>query len=90
MKKLTYTILGLSLTAASVVSAKDQPQDLGIIDVVGVTPLQGAGVAANKIPANIQTVTAEQLEKAQSISLADYINRYLGSVHINEAQNNPL
>lgn len=90
MKKLTCTILGLSLTAVSAVSAKDKPMDLGIIDVVGVTPLQSNGVAASKIPANIQTVSSEQLEKAQSITLADYINRYLGSVHINEAQNNPL
>ncbi len=90
MKKLTCTLLGLSLTAASAVSAKDTPLDLGIIDVVGVTPLQTNGVAANKLPANIQTVSSEQLEKSQSISLADYINRYLGSVHINEAQNNPL
>ena len=90
MKKLIYTMLGLSLATASAVSAKDQPLDLGIIDVVGVTPLQGNGVAASKIPANIQTVSSEQLEKAQSITLADYINRYLSSVHINEAQNNPL
>lgn len=90
MKKLACTILGLSLTAVSAVSAKDKPLDLGIIDVVGVTPLQGSGVAASKIPANIQTVSSEQLEKSQSITLADYINRYLGSVHINEAQNNPL
>lgn len=90
MKKFTWALLGLSFTAVGAVSAKDQPLDLGIIDVVGVTPLQGGGVAANKIPANIQTVSSEQLEKAQSISLADYINRYLGSVHINEAQNNPL
>lgn len=90
MKKLTYTIFGLSLIAAGAVSAKDKPLDLGIIDVVGVTPLQGTGVAANKIPANIQTVSSAQLEKAQSITLADYINRYLGSVYINEAQNNPL
>ncbi len=90
MLKLNYTIVGLCLTVASAVSAKDKPLDLGIIDVVGVTPLQGTGVAANKIPANIQTVTSEQLEKTQSITLADYINRYLGSVHINEAQNNPL
>lgn len=90
MKKLTCTILGLSLTAAGAVSAKDKPLDLGIIDVVGVTPLQGSQVAASKIPANIQTVSSEQLEKSQSITLADYINRYLGSVHINEAQNNPL
>ncbi len=90
MNKLTCAILGLGMTAAGAVSAKDQPLDLGIIDVVGVTPLQSNGVAAGKIPANIQTVSSEQLEKAQSITLADYINRYLGSVHINEAQNNPL
>ncbi len=90
MKKIAYTLLGLGLTATGVVSAKDQPLDLGIIDVVGVTPLQGTGVAASKIPANIQTVSSEQLDKAQSTTLADYINRYLGSVHINEAQNNPL
>jgi len=90
MKKLTCTLLGLSLTAAGAVSAKDKPLDLGIIDVVGVTPLQSSQVAAAKIPANIQTVSSEQLEKAQSITLADYINRYLGSVHVNEAQNNPL
>ena len=38
----------------------------------------------------MQTVNADQLEKAQTISLADYINRYLGSAHVNEAQNNPL
>jgi len=90
MKKIACTILGLGLTASGIVSAKDQPMDLGIIDVVGVTPLQGSDVAANKIPANIQTVSSEQMEKAQSITLADYISRYLGSVHINEAQNNPL
>lgn len=90
MKKLAYTLLGLGLTVTEVVPAKDQPLDLGIIDVVGVTPLQGTGVAASKIPANIQTVSSEQLDKAQSTTLADYINRYLGSVHINEAQNNPL
>jgi iron complex outermembrane receptor protein len=90
MNKLACIILGLSLAATGTASAKDQPTDLGIIDVVGVTPLQNGGVAASKIPANIQIVSSEQLEKAQSITLADYINRYLGSVHINEAQNNPL
>jgi len=84
-------MLGLvSLSAASAVPEKDQPLDLGIVDVIGVTPLQGSAVAAQKIPANIQTVSSKQLEKAQSLSLAEYINRYLGSVSINEAQNNPL
>ncbi|MFZ2171871.1 MAG: TonB-dependent receptor [Methylococcaceae bacterium] len=91
MKKLAYGLFGLfSLSAVSAVPEKDKPLDLGVIDVVGVTPLQGSGVAVQKIPANIQTVSAKQLEKTQSLSLAEYINRYLGSVSINEAQSNPL
>lgn len=60
------------------------------VEVIGVTPLSGRGVSLDKIPANIQSVSSEQLEKGQTTSLADYMNRYLGSVHINEAQNNVL
>jgi outer membrane receptor protein involved in Fe transport len=60
------------------------------MNIISTSPLDGRGVEANKLPGNIQTVSAEKLQKAQSISLADYINQYLGSVSINEAQNNPL
>lgn len=91
MKKLAYTTLGLcSLTAVNIAVAKDEPLDLGVMNVISTSPLDGRGVDANKLPGNIQTVSAEKLQKAQSISLADYINQYLGSVSINEAQNNPL
>ncbi|PPD49303.1 MAG: energy transducer TonB [Methylobacter sp.] len=91
MKKLVYTTLGLcSLTAVNIAVAKDEPLDLGVMNVISTSPLDGRGVDANKLPGNIQTVSAEKLQKAQSISLADYINQYLGSVSINEAQNNPL
>ncbi len=91
MKKVLCGVLSLvSLSAIGATPEKDQPLDLGVIDVVGVTPLDGSGIAAQKIPANIQTVSSKQLEKSQSLSLSDYINRYLGSVSINEAQSNPL
>ncbi|MDD2761189.1 MAG: TonB-dependent receptor, partial [Methylomonas sp.] len=60
------------------------------VEVVAVSPLQFGGVDINKIPANVQTVSADELQDAQAISLADYMNRYLGSVNINDAQNNPL
>jgi len=91
MKKLVFTTIGLcSLTAVNIAVAKDEPLDLGVMNVISTSPLDGRGVEANKLPGNIQTVSAEKLQKAQSISLADYINQYLGSVSINEAQNNPL
>ena len=90
--KYACEVIGLlALFVASIgVSAEEKTIDLGVAEVVAVTPMQVGGVDIDKIPAAVQTVTAKQISKAQSISLADYINRYLGSVHINEAQNNPL
>ena len=60
------------------------------IEVIGVTPIHGVGLPKDKIPANIQTATNTEVDAAQSLDLAEFINRNLGSVHINEAQNNPF
>ena len=78
------------LVNGGVLAEEQEAIELEEVEVVGVTPLPGSGVSADKIAANVQTVSADQLKKAQTISVADYINRYLGSVSINEAQNNPL
>ena len=71
--------------------AEDQAQlELETVEVIGVTPLPGSNLPAEKIPANVQTVNSEQLSNAKTTSLSEYMNRYLGSVSVNEAQNNPL
>lgn len=78
------------LVVNGAVLADEEAVELETMEVVGVTPMQGSGVSVEKIAANIQSVNADQLQKAQTISLSDYINRYLGSVSVNEAQSNPL
>ncbi|MDQ7090007.1 MAG: TonB-dependent receptor [Methylococcales bacterium] len=80
----------LFILSFNTVNAENAPVELKDFDVIGVTPLSTNGLPLKKIPANVQTVSSDELQAAQSISLADYMNRYLGSVHINEAQNNPL
>jgi len=92
MKKLLSMIglLGLPATNLSAAPEERRTVDLDAVEIIGITPLDAGGIAIDKIPASVQTVSSEQLSASQSISLADYINRYLGSVHINEAQNNPL
>lgn len=83
--------LALSPLAAAIAEQVSQPVDaLDNVEVVAVSPLQFGGVDVNKIPANVQTVSAKELQDGQALSLADYMNRYLGSVNINDAQNNPL
>jgi iron complex outermembrane receptor protein len=64
--------------------------ELEAVEVVSESPLTVTGVPVDKIPSPVQTVTAEELDRTQSISLADYMRRYLGSVNINDAQNNPF
>lgn len=92
MKKITCPATFLLATLSFVDVSADQSQTMKLekIDVVGVTPLLGSGIAKDDIPANVQTVTSEELNQAQSDTLADYMNRYLGSVTVNNAQNNPF
>ncbi|MBT9098533.1 TonB-dependent receptor [Methylovulum psychrotolerans] len=89
MKKVFWAVSLLAVAAGG--RAEEAAVDLEAVEVVGVSPMQSVGgVSVDKIPAAVQTVSSAQLQQAQSLSLAEYLNRYLGSVHINEAQNNPL
>ena len=71
------------------VQASEPVVELETLNIVNTTPI-GAGIDIGKVPANVQQMNAEDLSKAQSISLADYMNQYMGSVTINDAQNNPF
>ena len=85
---LLLSILGLgytiSLTAAEAVERKQT------VEVIGTTPAHGVGLPEELIPFNVQTATSEDLERSQSLGLTDFMNRNLGSITINDAQNNPL
>ena len=85
-----FSALFFVFVNSGLLAAEQDAIELEAVEVIGVTPLQGSGVSADKIAANVQTVNANQMKKAQTISLSEYINRYLGSVSVNEAQNNPL
>lgn len=58
--------------------------------VIGVTPMQGSGLPITKIPYNVQTAHGDDIERVQSLSLTDFLNRTMESVSINDVQNNPL
>ncbi len=92
MQKITRPLFCLAALSAltPAIADDDKAVELETMEVISVTPLQGTGVDLDKVPSQVQTATSEDLEKAQSLSLADYMNDHLGSVHINEAQNNPL
>src|SRR5262245_2436835 len=57
--------------------------------ITATTPLHGARLPADHVPANVQTVTAADLADHKSLDLSTYAGEALGSVHINDVQSNP-
>jgi outer membrane receptor protein involved in Fe transport len=80
----------LLLCTSLAVQAQTAPVDLQRVEVIGVTPIKGLGVPKDRIPSNVQTATDADLEKSHAIDLTNLLNRKLGSIHINEVQNNPF
>jgi outer membrane receptor protein involved in Fe transport len=58
--------------------------------VTATTPLHGSGLPREQVPANVQTVTAEQLAAQHSLDLSSYLGQAAGSVHVNDVQGNLL
>jgi outer membrane receptor protein involved in Fe transport len=78
-------VIGLGAAAGAIA----QPGPVEVIEVVGATPL-GGELDTDRIAANVQTATAEELREQNALDLADFMKRSMGSVFVNEAQSNPL
>ena len=82
-----FTSLLISCSLPAVIAAQEVAEE---IVVIGVTPTQGVGLPEDKIPYNVQSATSDDLDRAQSLDLSDFLKHNLGSVTINDAQNNTL
>lgn len=88
-------MLGVLLAgAAGIVGAQarsGEAEDPNALEqVVIVAPYGAKALDRERVPSFVQSATAEQIERAQSLDLTDFLNRNFASVNINHAQNNPL
>jgi outer membrane receptor protein involved in Fe transport len=82
--------LSLAVASALAFASAHAQQQLPKVEVIGVSPVPGLEVPRDQVPANVQTARSADLERAQAQDLSSFLNRRLGSVHINEVQNNPF
>ena len=66
------------------------PAQLDRVEVISTSPLPGLDLKREQVAAPVQTATGAALERSGALGLADFASRKLGSVHINEVQNNPF
>jgi outer membrane cobalamin receptor len=95
MVALLHLAVPVALLVAAVPAAAQSVQQTGQaavqqVDVVGTTPLPGLDVPRDRIAGNVQTARGDDIERSRALDLTNFMNRRLGSVHINEVQNNPF
>jgi len=91
-------LAGLSALACVGVAAQEPGQeelvaaagDVQRVEIIGVTPVPGTGVAKDQIPSNVQTASDRRLRQLQSLNLPDFLGGQLPSVNVNEMQGNPF
>jgi outer membrane receptor protein involved in Fe transport len=80
----------LPVTMAFAADAQDQPDVMDTVVVIGITPLPGAELEASRIAAPVQTATSDDIDGTHALDLSAFMSRTLGSVFVNDVQNNPL
>ncbi len=60
------------------------------VRVVGTMPLPGVELSPDQVAAPLQTATHADIEKTGALDLADFMNRRLNGVYLNEMQANPF
>ncbi|HWO99357.1 MAG TPA: TonB-dependent receptor [Methylococcus sp.] len=83
------TIVGLTRGLAATEDTSGR-LELDTLKIVADSPIGDSGILEYKLPSHVQSVDAKQLDQAQSVTLPDYMNRFFGSVNVNDAQNNPF
>ena len=105
MIRNSATVLALLLGLATSVSAQStsdasqkpsqqptaQPQTFATtVTGVETAPLPGVDVPIEKVPAPVQTATADEIERSKALDLSSFLTRRFNAVFANEIQNNPF
>lgn len=91
--RLPQTAIMLALAAAfhpCVHAQAQQDAAMPVVEIIGNTPLPGIGQARNEIAAPVQTASRRDIERSGALELGEFMNRRMGSVHVNEMQGNPF
>jgi iron complex outermembrane receptor protein len=88
-----WRVLGVLLAGNAGASGAQAPasdaENSQAMDQIVITAVRGT-IARDRVPSYVQSAAAEEIERAQSLDLTDFLNRNFASVSINHAQNNPL
>ena len=91
-KTSALTFIGVVAMTMSHAQTQDPEKPiapLNVVTIISSSPVGRTGIAANKFPGNVQTLSGEALSTSTT-DLTQKLNQSLGSVSINDTQGNPF
>ena len=82
--------LSATLSAQAPPVAEQPPPPAFKLEVIGATPLPGVDLLLQEIPAPVQTALSRDIDASGALDLADFLNRRMNGVFVNEMQGNPF
>jgi iron complex outermembrane recepter protein len=82
-------VCALHSAAAQPPASASDAVEVQQIEIIGTTPLAGAGVSLRKMPANVQVFSGRDMRRQRSTSVAEFLDQNGGSVNLHAAQGNP-
>jgi outer membrane receptor protein involved in Fe transport len=58
--------------------------------VYPTTPAPGSGIDVDKVPASVNIIDTNRIERAQSLNIADALQKYVPGIIVNEVTGNPF
>jgi iron complex outermembrane recepter protein len=95
VKRSTWGSVFLASSAILLLRAPARAADsdsgaLPTVTVVGITPIPGATIDADKIPSHVESIVASDLTRDGTASLTGALNGKLGSININDTLADPF
>ncbi len=85
--RVFYRLIAVGLSALYAAAVHGQQS----VDEIIVTAPGGSAVSeVQRFPGNVQTATDQELAKSGTINITDFMRQNLGSISINDTQNNPF
>ncbi|HTY65209.1 MAG TPA: TonB-dependent receptor [Alphaproteobacteria bacterium] len=86
---LTMLVLSSASVLAQAADQAPPSATLPTVEVIGTSPVPGTGIDRDKVPSNVQTLSAPDVAKQGPAGLGTSLDQRLGSVNINTNQDNP-
>ncbi len=88
VRSVALALVSLSSTAAAL-AADPATEPLQTITVVGITP-HGGDQSVDQLATSVQVRSSKDIDRSHAADVSAFLTRALGSVYVNENQNNPL